>query len=160
MSFNERLCHWDRHEKLHPQAPHKSWSEVTERPPKLKSSFWFEVVLAAPGASDQDVWGAYGCNFSWRFQWHHRRPCPASAAGDLPIFPNLQKEQFIAGENLSPVSSTPQINIHSRIYPRIFQKNRNGPNGILRGPGKTDSKILKLKISYQTPFKDYLWARV
>ncbi len=39
---------------------------------------------------------------------------------------------------LSPVSLTPLINIHSRIAPRIFKKNRNGPNGILRGLGKTD----------------------
>ena len=30
--------------------------------------------LVASGASDQDVWGLYGCNFSWRFQWHHWRP--------------------------------------------------------------------------------------
>jgi hypothetical protein len=27
--------------------------------------FWFEVVLAASGASYQGVQGAYGCNFSW-----------------------------------------------------------------------------------------------
>jgi hypothetical protein len=27
-----------------------------------------KVVLAASGASDQDVWGVYGCIFSWRFQ--------------------------------------------------------------------------------------------
>jgi hypothetical protein len=26
------------------------------------------LVLAALGASDQDVWGVFGCNFSWRFQ--------------------------------------------------------------------------------------------
>jgi hypothetical protein len=26
------------------------------------------LVLAASGASDQDVWGVFGCNFSWRFQ--------------------------------------------------------------------------------------------
>jgi hypothetical protein len=30
------------------------------------------------------------------------------------------------------------INIHSRLSPRIFEKIRNGPNGILRGPGDTD----------------------
>jgi hypothetical protein len=30
------------------------------------------LVLAASGASDQDVWGVFGCNFSWQFQWHHR----------------------------------------------------------------------------------------
>jgi hypothetical protein len=26
------------------------------------------LVLAASGASDQDVWGVFGCNFSWQFQ--------------------------------------------------------------------------------------------
>jgi hypothetical protein len=26
------------------------------------------LVLAASGASDQGVWGVFGCNFSWRFQ--------------------------------------------------------------------------------------------
>ncbi len=45
------------------------------------------------------------------------------------------------GENFSlfsPVSLTPLINIHSRISLRIFEKIRNDPNGILRGPGDTD----------------------
>jgi hypothetical protein len=40
---------------------------------------------------------------------------------------------------LSPVSLTPLINIQSQISPRTFKKIQNGPNGILRGPGKTDS---------------------
>jgi hypothetical protein len=47
---------------------------------------WHYLVLAVSEASDQDVWGAYGCNFSWRFQWHHRRPCPTSTAGDIADF--------------------------------------------------------------------------
>ncbi len=38
----------------------------------------------------------------------------------------------------SPVSLTPLINFHSRISLRIFEKIRNGPIGILRGPGDTD----------------------
>ncbi len=46
-------------------------------------------VLAASGASDQDVWGVYGCNFSWRFQWHHRRPWSTSVTGDITdLFPS------------------------------------------------------------------------
>jgi hypothetical protein len=44
---------------------------------------------------------------------------------------------------------------HSRISPRIFEKIRNGPNGILRGPRDTVyEKNLKAKISCQIPFKD------
>ncbi len=39
-------------------------------------------LVLASGASDQDVCGVFGCNFSWRFQRHHRRPWPTSAAGD------------------------------------------------------------------------------
>ncbi len=52
-----------------------------------------------------------------------------------------KKLQKIIPENfslLSPVSLTPLYNIHSRLSPRIFEKNRNDPNGILRGQGDTD----------------------
>jgi hypothetical protein len=31
------------------------------------------------------------------------------------------------------------INIHSRIFPRIFEKIQNGPNRILGGLGDSDS---------------------
>ncbi len=56
--------------------------------------------------------------------------------------------------NLLPMSLTPVINVNSVISPRIFEKIRNGPKGILLGPGDTDSwKNLKSKISCQTPFK-------
>ncbi len=44
--------------------------------------FWFEVVLAA---SNQGVWGVYGCAFSWRFQWHYWRLCLILAAGDNAV---------------------------------------------------------------------------
>jgi hypothetical protein len=37
-----------------------------------------------------------------------------------------------------PVSTTPVVNLELRISPRIFEKIRNGPNGILRGMGETD----------------------
>ncbi len=33
---------------------------------------------------------------------------------------------------------TPVVNLELRISPRIFEKIRNGPNGILRGLGETD----------------------
>ncbi len=49
-------------------------------------------------------------------------------------------EKFIGGVNsLSPVSLIPLTNIHSQISRRIFEKSRNDPNGLLRGPGDTDS---------------------
>jgi hypothetical protein len=41
--------------------------------------------------------------------------------------------------HLPPVSTTPVVNLELRISPRIFEKNRNGPDGILRGLGETDS---------------------
>jgi hypothetical protein len=45
-------------------------------------------------------------------------------------------EEFL---HLPPVSLTPGANLELRISPRIFEKIRNEPNGILRGLGETDS---------------------
>ena len=59
-------------------------------PPKLVSLIRFWVVWmyvnkvsAASGASEHSVWGVYRRVFARWFQWHHRRPCPTSAAGDI-----------------------------------------------------------------------------
>ncbi len=41
--------------------------------------------------------------------------------------------------NLPPVSLIPVVNLKLRISPRIFEKIRNGPNGILKSLGETDS---------------------
>jgi hypothetical protein len=85
---------------------------------------WHYLVLAASGVSDQDVGGVFGCNFSWRFQWHHRRPWPTSAAGDIADLspstfscpwqlPSYMASLFLSPEiNLSPVSLSPAIIIH------------------------------------------------
>jgi hypothetical protein len=40
---------------------------------------------------------------------------------------------------LSPVSTTPVVNLELRISPGIFEQIRKGPNGILRGLGETNS---------------------
>ncbi len=42
--------------------------------------------------------------------------------------------------HLPPVSLTPVANLELRISPRIFEKFLNGPNGIIRGLGETDSR--------------------
>jgi hypothetical protein len=41
--------------------------------------------------------------------------------------------------NLPPVSLIPVVHLDLRISPRIFEKIRNDPNGILWGWGQTDS---------------------
>ncbi len=52
------------------------------------------------------------------------------------------------------MSLTPVANLELRISPRIFEKIRNDPNGILRGLGETDSwKNQKSKISWHCRFK-------
>ena len=42
--------------------------------------------------------------------------------------------------HLPPVLLTPVANLELQISPRIFEKNRNGPNGIIRGLGETGSR--------------------
>jgi hypothetical protein len=51
-------------------------------------------------------------------------------------FATFMIEDFL---HLPPVSTTPVANLELRISPRIFEKIRNGPNGVLRGLGETDS---------------------
>jgi hypothetical protein len=41
--------------------------------------------------------------------------------------------------HLPPVSTTPVVHLELRISPRIFEKIRNGLNGILRNLGETDT---------------------
>jgi hypothetical protein len=52
------------------------------------------------------------------------------------FFKTFLIEDFL---HLPPVSLTPVANLELRISPRIFEKIRNDPNGILRGLGETDS---------------------
>ncbi len=40
--------------------------------------------------------------------------------------------------HLPPVSATPVVRLELQIFPRFFEKIRNGPNGISRGLGETD----------------------
>ncbi len=42
--------------------------------------------------------------------------------------------------HLPPVSTTSVVHLDLQISPRIFEKIHNGPNGILRGLGETDSR--------------------
>jgi hypothetical protein len=40
--------------------------------------------------------------------------------------------------HLPLVSTTPVVHVELQISPRIFEKIRNGPSGIIRGLGETD----------------------
>ncbi len=78
VGHGRRYCHWNSHENA--QRHLTNPDQRPRRPPKYFKPKRHYLVLAASGASDQDVWGVFGCNYSWRFQWHHRRPWPNSAA--------------------------------------------------------------------------------
>jgi hypothetical protein len=41
--------------------------------------------------------------------------------------------------HLPPVSTTPVVHLELQISPGIFEKIRNGPIGVIRGLGETDS---------------------
>jgi hypothetical protein len=61
--------------------------------------------------------------------------------------------------HLPSVSTIPVVRLELRISSRIFEKIRNGPNGLLRGLGETESwKNQKSKISWHSPFTQlWLW---
>jgi hypothetical protein len=62
--------------------------------------------------------------------------------------------------HLPPLSTTPVVHLELRISPRIFEKNRNDPNGILRGLGETDSwKNQKSKKSRDTVPLSHCWKK-
>ncbi len=68
------------------------------RPLKLLQTKLALFSFCGLRASDQDVWDVYGCNFSWRFQWHHRRPWPTSAAGDIAdLYPSTLAAPHLHG---------------------------------------------------------------
>ncbi len=70
------------------------------------------------------------------------------------ILKNSLLEDFF---HLPPVSLTPVVHLEPRISPRIFEKNRNGRNAILRCLGKLiHEKNQKSKISWHCPFKKNL----
>ncbi len=46
--------------------------------------------------------------------------------------------EIFASQGAPPVSTTPVLHLELRISPRIFEKIRNGPNGLIRGLGETD----------------------
>jgi hypothetical protein len=89
------------------------------RLPKLIQTKMALCCLAASGVSDQDVWGVYGCNFSWWFQWHRRRPCLTLTARDITNIllslapPHLHGVLvFVTTINLLPVWLSPSIIVH------------------------------------------------
>jgi hypothetical protein len=61
---------------------------------------------------------------------------------DIQKCPNKIIKTFMIEDffHLPPVSTTPVVHLELRISPRMFEKIRNGPNGIiLGGLGETDS---------------------
>ncbi len=105
-----------------------------------------------------------------RYQWHRRQICHrcrwhrwqimATISGCRYLKVNLKAKIYIYVNSttqrcpnkiiksfmlegffhLPPVSLTPVANLELRISPRIFEKIRNGPNGIIRGLGETSSR--------------------
>ncbi len=62
-----KVCGVSMNTSFHGGSNETIGGRVRLRQPELLP-FWFEVVLAASEASNQGVWGVYGCVFSWWFQ--------------------------------------------------------------------------------------------
>ncbi len=61
------------------------------------------------------------------------------AAGVVETGGRFAADVVDTGGNLPLVSLIPVVHLDLRISPRIFEKIRNGPNGILWGWEETDS---------------------
>ncbi len=57
----------------------------------------------------------------------------------LKGLPKIIIKTFLIEDFLSPVSTTLMVHLAQRISPKLFKKILNGPIGILRGLGETDS---------------------
>jgi hypothetical protein len=76
-------------------------------------------------------------------------------AGVVDTGGNLPPVSLTPVANLPPVSLTPAVHLDLRVSPRIFEKIRNGPNGILWGWGELIHKKTRSKKSRDTvPLKE------
>ncbi len=107
------------------KAPHIPWSEAPEAAKLLQTKMTLFSFGGLRGLWSRCMgWGVFGCNFSWRFQWQHRRPWPTSAAGDIAdlspstfSYPWQLPSSMVSlslspAINLSPVSLSPAIVVH------------------------------------------------
>jgi hypothetical protein len=119
------------------------------------------TILAAnlPPVSTTPVANCHRCQ-RHRRQICHRWQLMAKISGCRHLKVNLKAKNFIYVNSttqrcpnkiinifllegffhLPPVSLTPVANLELRISPRIIEKIRNGPNGIIRGLGETGSR--------------------
>ncbi len=81
VGHGNRYCHWNSHENA--QRHLTNPDQRPRRPPKLLQTKTALFSFGGLRGLWSRWWGIFGCNFSWRFQWHHRRPDPTSAAGDI-----------------------------------------------------------------------------
>ncbi len=92
------------------------------------------------------------------FRLSSRISFPRAPEYPIETISNVYENSREKSKGWSPVALTPVI-IGKKIWDRVFILLRccwvrNGPKGILRGPGETDSwKKPEYEISRQTPFK-------
>ncbi len=112
--------------------------------------------ICPPSVPSVSTIPAANCHWSQRHRWQ----IMATISGCRHLKVNLKAKMYIYVNSttkrcpnkiikifllvcffhLPPVSLTPVANLELRISPRIFEKIQNGPNGIIRGSGETDSR--------------------
>jgi hypothetical protein len=129
----------------------KSWGNLIQEKTRSKKSH-DTVPLTTPAANLPPVsltLMAYsGINI--RLQMNLKAKMYICVNSTIQRCPNKIIKIFLIEDfsHLPPVSLTPVVNLELRISPRIFEKIRNGFNGILQGWGKLiDEKNQKRKIS-------------
>ncbi len=169
------FCFWFFHESVLPPPPAAEYSvktisnffENSRRYSQFKVHHWYQrhrwqICLQCQWrrwqfATSFNDTGAVANNRS-NYQtadilkWTWKKYLYANSTSQRCPKENIKIFLIIDFFHLPPVSLTPVANLELRISPWIFEKIRNGLNGLIRGLGETDSwKNQKQKISWHCP---------
>ncbi len=159
-NFFENSRRYSRLKVHHRCQWHRSQMEKILRQKNFKNFAW------APLSSRVNIYINFclQIHFQVSAAWycsHYLPPASLTPAANLhrwhrwQICHRCQQHKGNWWQNLPPVSLTPVVHLDLRVSPRIFEKIRNGPNGILWGGGGKLilKKNRKEKIAWHCPFK-------
>ncbi len=90
------------------------------------------------------VWiSAYGCNVLWRFEWHHWRPWPTSAAGNITAWSRFAERTGLSCQYSLSVVNNLSFDTRDKIFPqcRWYRSEITKKPKIYHGVNDTGEKL-------------------